>query len=216
MEHQSWDFTAIYYEAIDHFCHAFMPLAPPKLPSVDEKQYEIYKDVISGAYRFHDMMLGRLLSLAGENTYVILCSDHGFLSGGYRPKFTPREPAGPAYWHRQLGILAIQGPGIRRDSLVFGASLLDITPTILTMFGFQQLERQLTLHRNQVLRWLRKVEHMELLEVDYPSLVCDSKEQIRRVEEFLGADRLPSAAAMPAVVRPELHRQQQSDQRRDG
>jgi hypothetical protein len=76
--------------------------------------------------------------------------------------------------------------------------------------GGQRLERQLTLHRNQVLRWLRKVENMELLEVDYASLVRESKEQVRRIVEFLGVDSLPSAAAMPAVVRPELHRQQQS------
>ncbi len=79
----------------------------------------------------------------------------------------------------------------------------------------QRLERQLTLHRNQVLRWLRKVEHVELLEVDYPALVRESKEQVRRIVEFLGGDHLPNAAAMPAAVRPELHRQQQSDQRLD-
>ena len=135
MEHRSWDFTAIYFEGIDHFCHAFMHFAPPRLPHIKEEQYEIYKDVITGVYRFHDMMLGRQLALAGEDAYVILCSDHGFLSGAHRPRFTPREPAGPAYWHRELGIFVMKGPGIRRDELVFGTSLLDITPTILHLFG---------------------------------------------------------------------------------
>ncbi len=135
MQHQPADFTAIYFEGIDHFCHGFMHLAPPRLPYVKEEEYEIYKDVISGAYRFHDMMLGRQLSLAGDDATVILCSDHGFLSGNHRPRFTPREPAGPAYWHRELGIFVMKGPGVRKDELVFGASLLDITPTVLHLFG---------------------------------------------------------------------------------
>ena len=32
-------------------------------------------------------------------------------------------------------MFAALGPGIKQDELVFGASLLDITPTILTLFG---------------------------------------------------------------------------------
>ena len=135
MENRPWDFTAMYFEGIDHFCHAFMPYAPPRLPHIKEELYEIYKDVIAGAYRFHDMMLGRQLALAGEDAYVILCSDHGFLSGAHRPRFTPREPAGPAYWHRELGIFVMKGPGVRKDELTFGTSLLDIAPTILHLFG---------------------------------------------------------------------------------
>jgi len=135
MENQPWDFTAMYFEGIDHFCHGFMPYAPPKLPYVSQEKYDLYKDVIRGAYQFHDMMLGRQLTLAGEDAHVILCSDHGFLSGDHRPRFTPREPAGPAYWHRPLGIFVMKGPGIRQDELVFGTSLLDITPTILQLFG---------------------------------------------------------------------------------
>ncbi len=135
MEHRSWDFTALYFEGIDHFCHGFMHYAPPRMPHINKEQYEIYKDVIAGAYQFHDMMLGRQLALAGADAYVILCSDHGFLSGAHRPRFTPREPAGPAYWHRELGIFVMTGPGIRHDELVFGTSLLDIAPTILHLFG---------------------------------------------------------------------------------
>jgi tetratricopeptide (TPR) repeat protein len=79
-------------------------------------------------------MLERLLELAGPDTTVILCSDHGFHSRR-RPRLTPREPAGPIVWHREFGIFAAAGPGIRQGAHVFGASLLDITPTILTLFG---------------------------------------------------------------------------------
>src|SRR5437764_6111860 len=94
----------------------------------------MYKDVVKGAYRSHDMMLERLLDLAGPETTVILCSDHGFESGSQRPRGTPREPAGPAAWHRQYGIFVMAGQGIRRDERIYGASLIDIAPTVLTLF----------------------------------------------------------------------------------
>ena len=135
METESWDFTAVYYDAVDHFSHAFMAYHPPKLPWISDEDFEMYKDVVKGAYRFHDMMLERLLQLAGPETTILLCSDHGFESGSQRPHGTPREPAGPAIWHRQYGILVIAGPGIKRDERIYGASLIDIAPTVLTLFG---------------------------------------------------------------------------------
>ena len=45
------------------------------------------------------------------------------------------EPAGPAIEHRDLGVFAMYGPGIKQDKLVFGTTLLDIAPTVLTLFG---------------------------------------------------------------------------------
>ena len=135
METEPAEFTAVYYDAVDHFSHAFMPYNPPRLEWVKEEDFELYKDVVRGAYRFHDMMLERLLQLAGPETTIILCSDHGFESGAKRPRATPREPAGPAVWHRQYGILVMAGPGIKQDERIYGASLIDIAPTVLTIFN---------------------------------------------------------------------------------
>src|SRR5947208_2983465 len=134
MESEPWDFTAVYYDGIDHFSHAFMPYHPPKLEWIKEEDFAMYKDVVKGGYHFHDMMLERLLDLAGPDTTVILCSDHGFESGSQRPRGTPREPAGPAAWHRQYGMFVMAGAGIRRDERIYGASLIDIAPTVLTLF----------------------------------------------------------------------------------
>jgi tetratricopeptide (TPR) repeat protein len=44
-------------------------------------------------------------------------------------------PAGPAIEHRDFGILAMRGPGIKKDELVHGPCVLDITPTVLTLYG---------------------------------------------------------------------------------
>ena len=136
MENQPWDLMAVYYDAIDHFGHAFMQYHPPRRPHVNEKRYELYKDVVNAAYRFQDLLLGRMLDLAGEDTTVIVLSDHGFQSGELRP-LSPRGHGrpGPAAWHRPYGMIAMKGAGIRRDERIYGASLLDITPTVLTLFG---------------------------------------------------------------------------------
>ena len=87
------------------------------------------------AYQFHDQMLGALLEKAGVDTTVILMSDHGFHPDHLRPASIPDIPAGPAIEHRDFGILAMSGPGIKKDELLHGPSVLDIAPTILTLYG---------------------------------------------------------------------------------
>jgi predicted AlkP superfamily phosphohydrolase/phosphomutase/tetratricopeptide (TPR) repeat protein len=135
VETQTWDFAAIYYSGIDHFGHGFMRYHPPRLPWVTEEEFAIYQHVIVNAYCYHDAMLGTLLGFADENTTVILMSDHGFHADHLRPGYIPAEPAGPAVEHRHFGILCLKGPALRVNERLFGAGLLDICPTVLTLFG---------------------------------------------------------------------------------
>jgi predicted AlkP superfamily phosphohydrolase/phosphomutase/tetratricopeptide (TPR) repeat protein len=131
----AWDFMAVYFRAIDEVSHTFMPYHPPRMEGVPEGDHEMYRGVVEGIYRAHDMMLQRLVELAGEETAVVLVSDHGFHSDHLRPKFTPRVPAGITVWHRAQGVIAAAGPGFKRDELIHGARLLDIAPTVLHYFG---------------------------------------------------------------------------------
>ncbi|HLW76292.1 MAG TPA: tetratricopeptide repeat protein, partial [Bryobacteraceae bacterium] len=133
MEHQPWDFCAVYHDAIDHFCHGFMRYHPPRQSWIKPRDFEIYAGVVGAAYRFHDRMLGEMLARAGAAT-VILMSDHGFHPDHLRPASIPDFPAGPAIEHRDFGILAMGGAGVKRAELR-GASLLDIAPTVLARFG---------------------------------------------------------------------------------
>jgi len=139
IDNEPWDFFGVYYDAIDHFCHGFMRYHPPRQAWIPERDFELYSNVVSMAYQFHDRMLGTLLhkarQQAGDDLTVILMSDHGFHPDHLRPRGIPDIPAGPAIEHRDFGVLAIAGPGIRKDELLHGASVLDITPTILTIFG---------------------------------------------------------------------------------
>src|SRR5262249_18591754 len=108
---------------------------PPRLPWVPEKDFSLYQHVVANGYRYHDAMLGALLAHADENTTVILLSDHGFHPDHQRAGYIPVEPAGPAVEHRHFGILCMNGPALRRDEQLYGASLLDICPTVLTLVG---------------------------------------------------------------------------------
>ncbi|MBK9454154.1 MAG: tetratricopeptide repeat protein [Bacteroidetes bacterium] len=97
--------------------------------------YNLYKDVVISGYKYHDMMLERLLQLAGPDVTVMLISDHGFHPDHLRPIELPKEPAAPALEHSPYGIFVLNGPGIKKDERIYGASILDVTPTILTMYG---------------------------------------------------------------------------------
>ncbi len=135
LENEEWDFMAVYYDAIDHYCHGFMNFHPPKPDHIPQDMFDKYKGVVEGGYIYHDMMLSRLLQYTDDDTYVILISDHGFHSDHLRPKGIPKEPAGPAWEHRDYGIFVMKGPGVIKDERVYGATLLDITPTILSLYG---------------------------------------------------------------------------------
>lgn len=134
MQYTEWDFQAVYFDSIDHFCHGFMKYHPPRMNGVPDREFALYQHVVNSAYIFHDMMLGRMLDLIDDNTSVILLSDHGFHSDHLRPNYIPTMPAGPALEHNPYGMVVINGDGIRKDARVYGASLLDIAPTILSLF----------------------------------------------------------------------------------
>ncbi len=85
LENEEWDFVGVYYGCIDHFCHGFMYYHPPKMEQTSDEDFKIYQHVINAAYMLHDRMLARLLQLAGDDTTVIVCSDHGFHSDELRP-----------------------------------------------------------------------------------------------------------------------------------
>lgn len=135
MENTEWDFMGVYHDAIDHWSHLCMKFHPPRRKHIDEDKFDKYHNVVTAGYRYHDMMLERYLSLVDDDTTVILLSDHGFHSDHLRPNSLPKEPAAPAHEHRHFGILAMRGPQFKKGEKIYGSRLLDITPTLLQLYG---------------------------------------------------------------------------------
>ena len=81
-------------------------------------------------------MLGQLLRFAGPGTSVLLVSEQGIRSGAMRPKLPTATASGSGIgWFRRQGLLAMAGPLFRRDDQLHDASLLDLAPTVLQLFG---------------------------------------------------------------------------------
>lgn len=135
LDNEEWDFAAVYFDAIDHMCHGFMKFHPPRRPFIPEDLYDKYHYCVTAIYKYHDMMLEAMLDMVPKDTTVILVSDHGFHSNHLRPSNVPKEPAGLAWEHSPYGIFVATGPGIKKDEIIHGASLLDVTPTILNIYG---------------------------------------------------------------------------------
>lgn len=129
------DFLAVYLEGTDTVGHLFMPFAPPPLPGIDADAQQRFAHVVGAYYAHADGLLGRLID-AYRPTTVIVASDHGFRTGDNRPLTESRIGYGAAAdWHRKYGILVLNGPAFRHGVTLDEASVLDLTPTVLRLFG---------------------------------------------------------------------------------
>ncbi len=131
LTHEPWDYAAVYFGAIDHFCHQFIKYMPPQMPKTYPHEMLNFGEVVNQCYVYHDQMLGATLKQAGDDAILLICSDHGFLNGPQRLT----QEADPAAWHRFHGIVVLHGPGIVQGEELIGATLLDIAPTLLAIMG---------------------------------------------------------------------------------
>ncbi len=135
MENHEWDVTAVRFSLLADLSRWALPLAPPKMRCVGQRDFDQYQHVLSGAAKALDLMLGTLVKMAGDETHVALVSDHGLLCGEARPRQGPPDFDDTSSWRRREGIVVLAGPETRRDEVIFGAHLLDIVPTLLTLLG---------------------------------------------------------------------------------
>jgi Flp pilus assembly protein TadD/predicted AlkP superfamily phosphohydrolase/phosphomutase len=131
------DLQAVYFEGTDTVGHLFMRFRPPRLPGVSEETFASFRHVVDRYYETADGYLGKMLEGKGEDWTVMILSDHGFLTGANRPRTSdPRIGHGPAAdWHRRFGMLVLSGRHIREGVELSEATVYDIAPTVLALFG---------------------------------------------------------------------------------
>jgi hypothetical protein len=128
-----WDFAAVHFPALGAISQVFLPYHLPRPDWVPEAEFRLYQNVIRGACRLLDQMLGKLVRAAGNNPAVLVVSAHGVAR---HPPPAARGGAGDnEAWKSPHGIFAARGPGWAGDALVVGATVLDVAPTVLTWFG---------------------------------------------------------------------------------
>lgn len=130
-------FEAVYLEGTDTIGHLFMSYRPPRLAGVDERRFESFSGAVDRYYETADRFLGELLAERGSDWTVLVVSDHGFASDATRPQTTDSRVGhgAAADWHRRFGVLVLSGAHVRQGIRLEEASVYDIAPTVLALFG---------------------------------------------------------------------------------
>lgn len=130
------DFAAVYFRGNDIVSHFFWRYLEPDTwktrPS--DQMIETFGPVIDCYYEMADEMIGALLKFRDEDTIVLLISDHGFAGHRGYPGFEGDVAIG-TNMHREQGTIILNGPGIAPGKRIDGASVLDVTPTVLALAG---------------------------------------------------------------------------------
>jgi predicted AlkP superfamily phosphohydrolase/phosphomutase/tetratricopeptide (TPR) repeat protein len=127
--------AAVYFEMIDACGHLFMEDAPPRR-NVDDADYAAFSETVDRCYVYQDEVLADILTIAGDDTLVVLCSDHGFKSAERRPDTPGRADVGQAaLWHLPFGVLVLHGASVQRGARPRDATIFDIAPTVLHALG---------------------------------------------------------------------------------
>jgi hypothetical protein len=128
-----WDFAAVRFPALGAISQLFLAYSLPRPDWIPEAEFALYQNVLRGACRLLDQMLGNLVQAAGNHTSVLVVSAHGVARHASPPARV--GAGGDEAWKAPHGIFAAGGPGWAGDALVVGATVLDVAPTVLTWFG---------------------------------------------------------------------------------
>ena len=120
------DFFTVYFRGVDEVSHVYWDIDVPGgfSPPLSDAEITWLKTLIPNYYIFTDHMIGDFLREAGKSTDVVVCSDHGFQGGGKG-----------VMAHKLDGMIFMMGPHVEKGGNISGATVLDVTPTILAMFG---------------------------------------------------------------------------------
>jgi predicted AlkP superfamily phosphohydrolase/phosphomutase len=135
LEQEPWDFAAVLYDSIESFSNAFMWYHAPQMEGVPAEDVRMYRDVINGAYCLQDLLLGKVLALAGDETNVVIVSDHGFYGDHLRSLGLGGTRPDHAVDQQSCGVAILNGPDVKQGQRLRQASILDVAPTILTLLG---------------------------------------------------------------------------------
>src|SRR5579884_876822 len=148
------DFTMMVQSCEDRVGHWLYPIAPYNV-GYNPKINGVRPDAFPDQYIGFDKVLGTILKHVDENTYVFIVSDHGI-----KPlrEFEETDPHAHMDHEKTTPVIAkhdfadgddvpgsffAMGPGIKHDMRLMGfeASVYDIAPTILHIYGIEQPEQ---------------------------------------------------------------------------
>jgi predicted AlkP superfamily phosphohydrolase/phosphomutase len=145
------DFTFLVQSCEDRTGHWLYPITPFNV-GYDPAINNVRMDAFPSQYIAFDKVLGTILKHVNENTYLVIISDHGI-----KPlrEFEEKDPHAHMDHEKTTPVIAkhdfadgddvpgslfVMGPGIKHDLRLMGlgASVYDIAPTVLHIYGLEQ------------------------------------------------------------------------------
>ncbi len=134
MDQDDWDVLSVSLPLMDVLSRRFGEfLDPPNW--VDPKEAKLFGQVVYGAVRFCDRLLGRMIRAADDGTVIMLHSQRSLIPNELRPQPSGGPPPSPEAVYRGEGVFALWGKGVREDELIHDVRHLDICPTVLGLLG---------------------------------------------------------------------------------
>lgn len=138
------ELLGLYFKFPDVVEHFFADYSPPAIHGSPSPDIVAFEDAVDRCYEYLDEILGDIMTLMGDETTLIICSDHGFRSGENKPPFSSSvHTLYPVFWHRKNGSVILYGHGIGPGTKLTRASIYDIAPTVLHLLDLplsQELE----------------------------------------------------------------------------
>ena len=147
LTHHPTDFTMFVQSCEDRSGHWLYPIQPHNV-GFDQKISSVALDAFPDQYRAFDKVLGTILSHVDDNTFFFILSDHGIKPlrefeedphmhmdhGGAAPIIAKHDFVDG---DDVPGVFIAMGPNIKHGLRLIGfqASVLDIAPTILYLYG---------------------------------------------------------------------------------
>ena len=130
------DFFTVYLEGNDMVSHYFWQYYDPSVypEKISQAEFDHFDEVMTRYYCYWDTLIGKTISELDSSTNIIVVSDHGF---GNDP--APKTPFRGGE-HRKNGIFLASGPLFKEGYNGDTASVIDLTPTILYLFGMPVAE----------------------------------------------------------------------------
>lgn len=125
LEHEPWDFAAVRYAGLARLVSVFGSAYKAALAGERNRNAELFGCLIPNACRFFDMLLQRLVEVAGPDTSVMLVLLPGAEGRATKPRRLPLKPAN----------FVAAGPDFNASTHLSEASICDVAPTILRLFG---------------------------------------------------------------------------------
>jgi tetratricopeptide (TPR) repeat protein len=130
------DILAVYLDMVDAICHVFIKHMRPHTEDVSPEDARKYGTAIAAAYSHTDSLIGEWLERIDDETTLIVVSDHGFKHGDLRPSGPSAIGGGQAVkWHRIVGAISIYGNHVKPGTVIEGATVRDVCPTVLRLLG---------------------------------------------------------------------------------